>query len=171
MPTSSWRLFLLCLVVLLLSTVTIAQDNCPCCTASHDQFDFFLGEWTVRDTHGKEVGQNRIEELEGGCLIRETWTGASGFTGRSFNYFDTRDSTWNQVWVDPSGVPLNLKGTFENQRMDLRSEFLTGQDSTLYRNRIIWIPNPDGTVTQIWDILDEGETIKMNVFHGIYHPN
>jgi len=71
MPTSSWRLFLLCLVVLLLSTVTIAQDNCPCCTASHDQFDFFLGEWTVRDTHGKEVGQNRIEELEGGCLIRE----------------------------------------------------------------------------------------------------
>jgi hypothetical protein len=57
----------------------------PCTAQEHRQFDFWIGDWQVRDPAGKPVGENRIVALHGGCVLLESWSGAGGFTGSSVN--------------------------------------------------------------------------------------
>lgn len=146
------------------------QQPCACCTSFHDQFDFWLGSWEVKDTLGNVLGHNRIEPLEDNCILAEHWEGAKGTTGRSFNYFDPFDSTWNQLWLDNAGSILKLKGTATAPNMMvMRSELVPGQRIDFYRNEVSWILNEDGTVTQTWSILDKADQLLTVVFWGIYH--
>lgn len=145
-----------------------AQDQCACCSEIRQQFDFWTGDWNVYDTLENKIGENTIEKLVSDCVLSENWRGESGGTGRSYSYFSASDSTWNQVWIDGRGSNLVLKGELKEGSMILQSELLPGQRIDWYRNRISWIPNPDGTVTQLWVILSkEGEVINQ-AFKGIY---
>jgi hypothetical protein len=45
----------------------------PCAAAEHRQFDFWLGDWEVRDATGKLVGHNGIEAAHNGCALIEHW--------------------------------------------------------------------------------------------------
>jgi hypothetical protein len=72
----------------------------PCATAAHQQFDFWLGQWEVRDPAGKVVGHNRIETAHGGCALIEHWTSVTGVTGTSVNIYDRDRRQWHQTWVD-----------------------------------------------------------------------
>jgi len=147
-----------------------AQSDCACCTEMHKQFDFWVGDWVVYDTNGTIVGENTIKKLEKGCILNEHWRGAKGSTGRSYNYFNLTDSTWNQLWVDSQGQHLELKGHGGDNQMTLDSELIPGKKVKYYFNRITWTSYPDGSITQIWEILDEKETLLTTVFHGIYRP-
>ena len=122
----------------------------------------------VFDSAGNKVGENNIEKLEHGCLISEHWQSTSGGSGRSFNYVDISDSTWHQVWVDSHGGQLELKGRAGKDVMTLAGELLPGQKVDFYRNRITWTKNTDGSVTQLWEILDKYNHTLKTVFKGIY---
>ena len=145
-----------------------AQNDCACCTDFHKQFDFWVGDWLVYDTTGVRVGENLIVKLEDNCIINEHWKGARGTTGRSYNYFNIADSTWNQVWVDNKGSNLVLKGKAADNRMVLQSDLIQGERVDWYRNRITWTKNEDGTVTQFWEILDKNNKQLAVSFKGIY---
>jgi len=159
--TLSWTLCLL-------TTISTAQTPCACCTESHSQFDFWVGDWTVYDTAGNIVGENLVVKLEDNCIVNEHWKGAQGGTGSSYNYFNTVDSTWNQLWIDNSGSNLVLKGTAEADKMILKSELIPGKKVDWYWNRITWTNNPDSTVTQLWEILDKNDKLLTIAFEGIY---
>lgn len=148
--------------------IVVAQDDCACCTEYHSEFDFWVGDWQVYDTLGNLVGENTIEKLESNCIVSEHWRGAKGLTGRSYNYFNTSDSTWNQVWIDSGGNHLELKGTAAKGKMVLKSELLKGTRIDFYANRITWSENDDGTVTQLWEILDKNDAVLSVAFKGIY---
>src|SRR4030095_7108901 len=90
----------------------------PCSTPEHRQFDFWLGEWEVREA-GKVAGINRITPIVGGCARREKWTGASGTTGTSLNMYDAVRKRWHQTWVDDKGNVLLLDGEWKGGRMGL----------------------------------------------------
>src|SRR5262245_30372918 len=48
----------------------------PCRKGPHArEFDFWLGEWEVRNPKGRVVGHSRIEAILGGCVILEDWSG------------------------------------------------------------------------------------------------
>ena len=145
-----------------------AQDDCACCSEYHHQFDFWVGEWIVYDTAGNVVGENTISKLEKGCIISEHWRGAQGTTGRSYNYFNPSDSSWNQVWIDSNGSNLVLKGKAQPGIMKMKSELLPGQKVDWYYNQITWTRNPDNSVTQLWEILDKDENVLAVAFRGIY---
>jgi len=147
---------------------TIAQTDCPCCTNAHKQFDFWVGDWGVYDTAGNKVGENSIVKLENGCIINEHWRGAAGGSGRSYNYFNKSDSTWNQVWIDSRGGSLELKGKAVPNKMILSSELQPGKNVDFYRNRITWTKNEDESVTQLWEILDKQDKLLSVAFKGIY---
>jgi len=150
------------------SVGVFAQGDCPCCDEPHRQFDFWVGEWTVKDSLGNPLGENSISKMEGNCIVTEHWKGAQGGTGSSWNYYDKADSTWNQVWIDNSGGILKLKGRFENGAMRLKSELTKGRKIDWYYNRITWTPRMDGTVTQVWEILDADGNVRAIAFSGIY---
>ncbi|WP_186757156.1 hypothetical protein [Echinicola salinicaeni] len=145
-----------------------AQAECNCCTQSHFQFDFWLGEWNVYDTDGKKIGENHIVKLEAGCLVRENWKGKSGVTGSSYNFFDPADSSWNQIWVDNQGNNLKLKGKASSNSMVLQSEISQSPDGTWQINRITWTVGSDGNIIQLWEVLDKNQEVKSIAFKGIY---
>ena len=161
--------FALILLFTLIQVIpTWAQNDCACCTEAHRQFDFWVGKWIVLDTLGNKLGENEIKKLEDGCLLSESWEGAQGGTGSSFNYFDKSDSTWNQVWMDNTGNILKLKGGLEKGKMVLRSELQKGNRVDWYYNQISWTPNEDGTVSQMWQVFDSDQKLLQTVFSGIY---
>jgi len=76
----------------------LAQSSspCACCTANHQAFDFWVGDWTVYDSSGNIIGTNEVVKFQDGCVLQENWEAVgSSNTGTSYNFFDASDSTWN----------------------------------------------------------------------------
>ena len=158
-------------IILITSISLFSQEDCPCCNEYNRQFDFWIGDWTVYDTAGNIVGENIIQKVEGGCLITEQWKGSKGGTGRSINFYDKSDSTWNQTWVDNSGNILKLKGNLIEKSMIMQSTLIEGTKIDFYKNQITWTPNKDKSVTQKWEILDKDNNVLQLLFLGIYKTN
>ncbi len=151
-----------------LPIISFSQNqHCACCEPQHGQFDFWVGNWEVFNTKNEKIGENLVEKLEDNCIISENWQGEKGSTGKSFNYYDPADSTWNQLWISNSGNILKLKGKAEPGKMILKSELTEGQKGKYY-NQITWTKNPDGSVTQLWEIYDPEGNLLNNAFKGIY---
>ncbi len=148
-----------------------AQDTkaCACCTENHRAFDFWLGEWDVRNEQGAVQGTNSIVSLQDGCVMQENWKGASGSNGTSYNFFDSADDTWNQVWIDNSGNVLKLKGNLNAEgAMVMSSELVQNPDGDDYFHQISWTPHEDGSVTQLWVTLNKSGEIASTLFKGRY---
>ncbi len=164
----NFKLLFIFISILLQSYLISAQSDCACCTNNHDDFDFWIGDWMVYDTTGNVIGENQVIQLEDHCIINENWTGNGGVTGKSYNYYNAIDSTWNQLWLDNKGSNLILKGKAEEGKMIMRSELQKGTNVAWYMNRITWTLNADQSVTQQWDILDEEGKLLRVAFVGIY---
>ena len=143
------------------------NSECACCSPQHAQFDFWVGEWEVFNETGDKIGENLVEKLEDNCIVNENWTGSNGGTGKSYNYYDPSDSTWNQLWLSNSGTILKLKGVASYNKMTLKSELTQGKKGEYY-NQIAWIKNEDDTVTQLWEIYDPKGNLLNEAFKGIY---
>lgn len=139
------RLNILYCLIIFISFSSFAQESdCACCTTKHSQFDFWVGDWEVFNEKGEKGG-----------------------TGKSYNYYDPSDATWNQLWISNSGNILKLKGKAELNKMILKSEPVDGKKGRYY-NQITWTKNMDGSVTQLWEIYDLDGNLLSNTFKGIY---
>src|SRR5690349_25148162 len=101
-------------LLLLPATLAVAQQSTPdhattaravpCRTPEYRQFDFWVGEWNVQSPTGQPLGWNNVTLEQDGCLIVEHWKSSRGTeTGSSFNYYDTRDSKWHQLYIANNG--------------------------------------------------------------------
>ncbi len=121
------------------------------------QFDFWIGHWEVTGAKGQVAGTNKIEKAENGCMLLEQWTGASGGTGTSMNYYDTAKGKWVQVWVAAAGYTIHIEGGLEDGKMVLTGELTAGDTATPFRGT--WTPLSDGRVRQFFEqSTDEGKT-------------
>ena len=160
------KLFLL-LWCFLIPTLIYSQENCACCSSNHKNFDFWVGDWEVFNAEGVKIGENLVEKLEDNCIVSENWTGVNGNSGKSFNYYQPIDSTWNQLWISNTGNILKLKGHAEIDKMILLSDLQQNEKGSFF-NRITWTKNNDGTVTQLWEILNSDQQAVKTAFKGIY---
>lgn len=148
-----------------------AQSSPPlaCTAGEHRQFDFWLGEWDVTVPNGNKAGTNRIQAINGGCALREEWTGASGFTGTSLNAFDAGTGRWHQTWIGSDGILLLLDGGLRDGTMELAG-VTAGTDGAKTRHRIRWTPlgGTPARVRQLWESsTDDGKTWVV-AFDGVY---
>ncbi len=157
----------------LLATPLFAEEQnpapaqpAPCTAVEYRQFDFWIGEWEVFDPAGQRVGENRIESILGGCVLKENWTSASANRGESFNIFDARRQVWHQTWVDNSGSLLQIEGGLRDGNMVL-SQQVQGADGQTVTHRITWTPNADGSVRQHWQS-KTGDADWQTLFDGLY---
>jgi hypothetical protein len=144
-----------------------AANAKACATPAHRQFDFWRGTWNVTQ-NGKVAGTNRIEVVLDGCALLESWTGASGTTGRSLNIYDATREVWHQTWVDSSGSLLTLEGKFIGGAMVLEGVAAPEKGAASARQRITWTALTNGDVRQFWQSsTDDGRTWKTE-FDGLY---
>ena len=185
MPRTSRARLVPALAVLLLTLPATAQEEtpqepameateettpAPCSSPEHRQFDFWIGDWEVRDPAGELQGTNRVEKILGGCVLMENWTGESGSHGKSFNTYSAAHGEWRQFWVADAGYILELAGGLDaDGRMVLTGDSPSQKDpGETVRHEIAWTPQEDGTVRQHWRASEDGGGSWRDVFVGIY---
>ncbi|MBS2022358.1 MAG: tetratricopeptide repeat protein, partial [Deltaproteobacteria bacterium] len=62
----------------------------PCETPNHHAFDFWLGNWVVKNPAGVTVGQSHVDRILNGCVLLENWTDVAKHEGKSFNRFEPK---------------------------------------------------------------------------------
>ncbi len=80
-----------------------------------------------------------------------------------------KTARWEQLWIDNSGNHLKLKGNRVGNKMILSSNEFKDVNGKLHVNRITWTINDDGTVRQLWEVL-EGDKVVSIAFDGLYSP-
>jgi hypothetical protein len=152
-----------------------AANLYPC---EHDPayrgFDFWLGEWDVVATGsrpgdpGVQVSHSSIRSILHGCVVLETWSGAGGLEGQSFNRWDRTSRRWRQTWVDSTGSELELSGELgPDGSLRLAGTSAAAGGGTVL-HRLGFFPQPDGRVRQQWEqSRDDGATWAV-VFDGTY---
>ena len=142
-----------------------------CKDAHAHQFDFWVGKWDVFDSKtGERAGTSLIENLYGGCAIRENWS-EPGFAGGSLNVFSSMDGKWHQTWVDQSGALREFVGGAVGERMILiaktRSAKSPGMDVLV---RMTFSKNPDHSVRQYSDYSRDGGRTWQERYDYRYQP-
>ena len=117
----------LALVVLcgsgLAAALPLAAQESEGCESSEERraLDFLLGEWRL-ESGGEPVGRSRVEKLEGGCLIAETWSFADGRSGRTFSSFDAAEGVWRRFSVSNGGSIVRSEGAIEGDGLAFDGE-------------------------------------------------
>lgn len=138
-----------------------------CADAGFREFDFWLGRWSVAAEGRPPAAVNEIRRVAQGCALQERYHTAGGYTGTSLNFRDTATGGWTQVWVDNAGLVLRLEGGVDGEGRMVLAGDRVDRDGPV-RDRITWIPRPDGTVQQVWDVSRDGGRSRENVFTGTY---
>tara|TARA_R110002072_G_scaffold100693_4_gene221809 strand:+ start:1156 stop:1719 length:564 start_codon:yes stop_codon:yes gene_type:complete len=128
-----------------------AQPTTPqgCSDVMHDDFDFWVGEWNVyAPDDGPYQGRNSIVKTQGGCLITEHWSGASGSTGESMNFYDPLVGAWRQVWVSQGNFIDYTGGLNADRAMELTGEIYYPGTGLRAPFRGVWTLQDDGSVRQ-----------------------
>lgn len=141
----------------------------PCVYSDkHREFDFWIGEWTVYNPQEQLAGTNSIQPAEGHCVLIERWTGSSGSTGMSINYYDPGKDKWVQQWIAPGGGVIFIEGGLDkNGAMVLAGTITTVQGQTS-PFRGTWTPLPDGRVRQFFEQSNDGGSSWTPWFDGYY---
>ena len=145
------------------------QQKAPCSDPVYRHMDFWIGDWEVTNPKGDVVGENRIEQILGTCVIMENWTGKGGSVGHSFNIYNRVTERWEQTWVDNGGNVFYFHGNWDEEKGELAyfSETKTAKGvPVLYR--MVFTPQEDGTVKQLWEAsIDTGREWNT-LFNGTY---
>ena len=134
------------------------KNDAPCRYREENrQFDFWLGDWDVITTQDHTpAGSSHIQNTIGDCVIWENWTslGDSGYTGKSYNVYNTEQKRWEQFWVDNRGGMIHFYGNLSAGVMDFHTDDIPQADGKNLRRHLRFFNVSKDQVRQ----LSEGST-------------
>ena len=142
----------------------------PCKTElAYRQFDYWIGEWEVKNLEGVELGSSIIKLVAGDCLIQEEWTSISGYTGNSMSYYNRFDEQWHQKWIGSDGIPVEFSGNFdeENKSMNFKG-YGVGHDGEKIEYRFTFFHLDKNHIRQLWEQSSDKGTTWSVLFEGHY---
>ncbi|HEV2913357.1 MAG TPA: hypothetical protein VGX92_08580 [Pyrinomonadaceae bacterium] len=125
----------------------------------YKQFDFWVGEWDVTEKD-KRVATSSIQSIVGGCIIFENYSEPEGYTGKSFNFFDSTLGKWRQTWVDKLGNVSEFTGEYRDGAMRYEGETHGFNGKRVFRRMIVYNLGPD-RVRQYSERSPDGKTWKL----------
>jgi hypothetical protein len=145
------------------------KNSRPCSDPKYHQFDFWLGEWNVTRAGGDTAtpAKSKISRILNECVILEEYETPKGYSGKSFNTFDSANDQWQQFWIDNEGGILHFTGKLEDGAMKF---FSRGKDAAGKETltRMTFSALEGNTVHQfIEESKDNGKTWTV-AFDGIY---
>ena len=107
--------------------------------------------------------------MQDSCVLQENWTSANpAYSGTSYNFYDSQEQQWRQIWVDNQATNLKLFGKYNGKAMVMRSELLPAPNGGTMINRITWTPNEKGDVRQHWEVSGDNGKNWQTAFDGMY---
>ena len=149
-----------------------AQVAGPCETdVNYRALDFLLGEWRL-ESGGETVGRSRVEKLEDGCLLAETWSFVDGRSGRTYSSFDPAARAWRRFSVSNGGVIVRSEGTVDGEELVFDGEYVAadGRGSN-WRERLSL--EADGRIARTAERsrrAGRGDRPSSGLFEGHYVP-
>ena len=141
----------------------------PCLTRKESRlFDFWVGDWDVRNSQGQPAGQSSVQLLLEGCALYENWTDGQGGGGKSLNSYNTNTKQWQQFWTDQYGrVTEYRESTWINGSLQFSAQQITPQGPA--RLHMTFTPVNADLVRQFGEIsTDDGKTWAPS-FDLYYH--
>jgi len=141
-------------------------NNAYPCSADPKQreFDFWIGEWDVFQNGTTQlVGHSLVQKVSGECALLENWDASrGGGTGKSLNYFDVLNNSWEQDWIGSMGGPQRyLNGVLKDSAMRFTYEAMNN-GKKVTGNFIFYNLGP-GKVRQYQDVSDDdGKTFAVS---------
>jgi hypothetical protein len=131
-----------------------AQGAAPvplhCTALENRQFDFWVGNWQVRNHAGTFEGSDRVTREYGNCTLQEHFRSDDGTSfGSSFSFFNAADNRWHYTWVDNLGAFELFSGGREGRSMILEGWTATPSHKHVLE-RMTWTPVAGGHVRQLW---------------------
>lgn len=160
------------LITAVLSQTSLAQSQAQsrCKTQpEYRQFDFWIGEWEVKNPNDQVVGSSIIELTSGDCLILENWTSASGNIGKSMNYYSLYDQQWHQLWMGGNGIPIEFSGTYDPEAKAMKytgTGLGSGGVNVDYKLTFYHITGDH--IRQHWEQSSDGGESWITIFDGHY---
>lgn len=159
------------LALLVAGEPVLAQEPAeePCTEREETrQLDFWIGTWDVYNAEGEQAGVNVIERQLGGCMLLESWTGASGLRGKSMNYWDPQRETWRQVWVSDRGNVLDYRrGEYRAGAMRFRG-ITIGEAGDTTQEKLSFEAVSADTVLQVFEASTDGGATWDTTWVGVY---
>lgn len=175
------RIVALLLACVVLSQVAIAQDVAACGSSAAREFDFWIGDWDIRQRILRADGswlelqaQTSVSPTLDGCALVEQWRGTVQFfwedmqspepmQGLSVRAYDPQAGAWHIYWMDSRaprfGVPYS--GGFDGDRGEFfrlsetprgeRTDRITFSDIT--PDSVMWELAVSGDGGQTWTTL------------------
>jgi hypothetical protein len=143
-----------------------------CASADHRALDFWVGSWDVYPT-GKDklVAHSLIENLYGGCAIRENWMPLKGGGGGSLSSWDPAAKAWRQTWVDSSGETVMFEGGMNGAAMVMTAASgNAGGPGKPGRIRMTYTAEPGGSVRQRGEASVDGGKTWQPSYDFTYKP-
>jgi hypothetical protein len=134
------------------------EGQAGCAAPTYRQFDFWLGDWDVFDSHSQaKVARVHVTRTLEDCVLLEEYRGSDGHEGQSFSIYDGPRGVWHQTWVTNRGQLLVIEGNLRAGAMELSgSERLA--DGTVRLVRGSWQPSHDGVREVAVRSTDGGKT-------------
>jgi len=136
-----------------------AANASACSSSEYRQFDFWVGDWDAFEVTDLKTSEAhlRVEKILGGCVLKETYTGANGVEGQSFSIFDRTRGVWHQSWVTSRGQLLTIEGGMQGGKMVLSGAEIAPDG----KNRLVrgtWAPENGGVRETAVRSTDGGKT-------------
>jgi tetratricopeptide (TPR) repeat protein len=149
------------------------HNQAPCKDSPENrQFDFWLGEWSVVRTQDQSpAGDSRIELILGNCVVLENWTSAGnvGYSGKSYNTYNTSLKRWEQFWVDNVGGMIHFYGSLKDGVMDYWTDDLPQPDGSTLRRHLQFFNQGPGQVRQFSQGSKDGGKTWFVEYDLTYH--
>ena len=136
----------------LLKDSDLAVNPCKASPA-YRQFDFWIGEWDVKNPQGVVVGSSNIKLILSDCIILENYS-TPNYAGKSFNIYDREDKKWHQTWVDKNGVLTEFVGELKDGKMIYVADEMRNGKRALIKMTFTKLPN--GDVNQFGELSNDG---------------
>lgn len=157
-------LLLLCSIFTCLLFAQKPCENNP----KYNEFDFWIGEWTVYNTQNKIAGFSKISKILENCVVLEEWTSTNQFNngityaGKSYNTFDANTGEWQQTWVDNVGGSTEfLHGKYENNALTFLTDLFKIDSVNYAKRKLTFFYLDKNKVRQQGEISsDKGKTWK-----------
>jgi tetratricopeptide (TPR) repeat protein len=147
----------------------IESNRFPCRQAAESrQLDFWVGDWTV--VSGSTVlGANRIERVNGDCMLQENWqSNGGGGGGKSWSYYDPTLLKWKQLFIFDNGGVMDFTGGPHDGTMRFETSAPATATSPAAITRMTYFPIAKDTVRQLFQRSTDGGKTWSAGFDGFY---
>ncbi len=139
------------------------------CSASPErqQFDYWLGEWTITYPGGPSGSTSKVYLTLDKCVLVESWDGGKGHKGENVFAYSSDDRSWHGMFADNQGRVHVFEGKVTQGSAEFYGPSRSSSGASVL-NRIRVVRVTADRVAQSWEKSADNGATWTKEFQGEY---